>query len=508
MIRRHIIILLALLPLSLPLSAQYEGTTWEQRLGHGADSTRNYELFREYNDYFTAYDAFRSTEVWPTDSVYRCWRQLFDGAPYCHKILYSGGSTLLDSMIVRETDPAVRLLYFQDLMQLMDARAARIDALNSYEQEQFRSTLGDVLSRKASDYYLYAPLVTGSGYTPQRCYDLFVQAFDNVREQGGKEIEGYYLTQYFQACYALYQEDNERYLEQFLQDYLTCTDICDRMIRMSREVSDSAQAMGIVNRYLAPEIEIQQLFKASGAGTRDNIVAYYDARLQSHRDDIPFLQSAVHLLFLNGCSDTDVYYDACDALWSHRHTYEAAIGQALFSKSMNMREEMLNYFNEAKQLASTDIERGLVSYLIGTSLDYYEDLNKYATNAEKITARDRWWQDLRGADINYREALQYNPDIAGNCYFHLTTVNIYLQNYDRALEYARLAPKADLKWAEWSAGIQGTIAERRARKAEADARARAASTKSEEYRRWEAQYKKQLEQQRREEEFWRGGGRR
>ena len=88
---------------------------------------------------------------------------------------------------------------------LFDTRVKNLDALNSFENEKGKSTMGDVLSLKADYYNWTAPTVEGSEYTLNKSYANYREAITMINEKGGREIEGSVLQNFFLVSDAMYK---------------------------------------------------------------------------------------------------------------------------------------------------------------------------------------------------------------------------------------------------------------------------------------------------------------
>ena len=194
MIGKKLVLSVLILLVGIPYAmAQFEGTTREERLGRDGTPQKqaNIHNFNQFSNFLTKYSTetghFETNPTtWPCDSMYECWRRAYNGAPFSHKFLYTSGADMLDSMCIHATQKseAERLLYFQDLMQIYEDRIRRNDSLNSIEKEdKYKSTQSAVMVKKADVYWHTAPKVKGSGYTPEKAYDNYVKAFDEVRKE-------------------------------------------------------------------------------------------------------------------------------------------------------------------------------------------------------------------------------------------------------------------------------------------------------------------------------------
>lgn len=370
--------------------SQLEGTSFEDRLG--GKGTKLYKINSGLNNRFVEfYKRFEEIvnnssvgeersagsfelnfDKWPCDSVYECWRRFYDAAPYSYKNVYVYGATMLDSMSLHaKVSEAERLLYFQDLMQIYEDRIRRLDTLNSIyssdAEARYRSTKLGVMLNAAVVYWHTAPRVKGSGYTEEKAYQNFVNAFKQSSGIADEEVRPVFLEYYFAACRDLYESDKEKYMEQFLTDYTACLDACDKMMSAYADGKDSVQWM----YYAGARTNIEIYFKRSGVATVENMEKFYSSRLDSIKDDYPALKNAVHLMMTSNDSllSSNVFYKACRYSYKLHPDFENCIGMALIEKDqMENRDGAMDYFHEAEELASTPYEKFIASARIAMGL--------------------------------------------------------------------------------------------------------------------------------------------
>lgn len=361
-----------------PALAQFEGTTREERLGRDGTPQKqaNIRNFNQFSEFLTQYSTGGHFETdptkWPCDSIYECWRRAYTGAPFSHKFLYTSGADMLDSMAIHATQKteAERLLYFQDLMQIYDDRIRRNDSLNSIETEdRFKSTRSAVMVKRADVYWHTAPKVKGSGYTAEKAYNNFVQAFDAVRKEtnaASSEIAPAYLVNYFIACRELYETDSThtKYLEQFLTDYTTCLESCDKMMAAYQD-DDKAQWRNYAGAYNIIQIH----YNNSGAGTKNNLERFYGPRIESIKDNQTALKTAIKLMSNNDSLLTsNVYFKACHYAYNKEPDFQNCIGMANEAKLKNKRDSALFYFNQADEVSKNPIEHFNARKMIGQAM--------------------------------------------------------------------------------------------------------------------------------------------
>lgn len=426
--------------------AQYEGTSWEQRLGSKKDYDRNHAdfliwnntyvmhmdtLFREMNansDYANKMDYEKYHRTWNTTGSYKVWKNLTASAPYVDFRLFHPdyGADMLCYLIRTEQDQAVKALYFDELTRLSQFRIDHLDSINALTEAQDagivkKSTLADVKAWRAHFYFTEGKNIHERIYNKEQAYQYYKDAMEEVRSQqsvSGTEVEPYLIDEYFASCQDLYEVDNDKYLEQFLQDYLDMTSTCKRLYETASEEKDSVAASGRFYNYYNVYLILKEKFDASGASGQSMIERYYRTRLDEHKEDVGYLNNALSILMQYKCLPNIDMPSISEKYAQLAYPHEAArtrftaIAYALLKKKesddtfgdeeqrLALRQEMSDAFAEAERLSETDADKAYIAYLVGRSL--VEELPaEYNTMIDEIK---KWASNTQGAVINLEKA--------------------------------------------------------------------------------------------------------
>ena len=173
------------------MAQNFEGTTVDERIGYS--NNNNEDSIKIGRGYISMFQQSISNQNWPEAYINYNWLKKY--APFAVNGIYTQGPVMFYYLIQGEKDDAKKLTYFNELMELFEARQKNLDALNSFANT--KSTLGDVLSVKADYYNWTAPIVNNSGYTLNKAYANFSNAIKMINEKGGREIEGSVLQNFF-----------------------------------------------------------------------------------------------------------------------------------------------------------------------------------------------------------------------------------------------------------------------------------------------------------------------
>lgn len=452
-----------------PVMAQnFEGTTQDDRIG--ATNNGNEDSIKIGRQNISLFQMALQNNDWAEALVNMRW--LVKNAPYAITGIYTQGPRILYFLIKDEKDPAKRMQYYKEMVELFDLREKNLDVLNTFAKT--KSTLGDVLSVKADYLNWVAQIYPECGYTLNKSYENYSKAIKMINEKGGRDIAGSVLQNFFLTSDAMYKNSPNTMREQYLQDYLDCKDACEKMLQLAKEAKaegDEDKANKLVAMYDAPLAAIEKTFTESGAADREQIIAIYTKKFDSYKDDINKLNSAINLMAQNDCDDADIYYQYAEAAFAIEPTFLSAVGLAQKAQKDGEMAKMLDFYNKALELAKSDAMRGAICLNISNALTKSKQFTGALTYAEK--------------------SIEYNADIAGKAYLKMANIYVQLGQYAKAIEYCDKAAEADITLSGVANRLKENIKTNQANQA-ANERARKA-------------YEDFIRRQKAEEEFWNKG---
>ena len=262
--------------------------------------------------------------------------------------------------------------------------------------------------------------------------------------------------------------------EQYLQDYLDSKDACEKMLQLAKEAQaegDTARAQQLVATYDAPLAAIEQLFSQSGAADSTQLIAIYTKKFDAYKTDINKLNSSLTIMQQNDCDESDIYYQYAEAAYALEPSFTSAIGLAQKAQKDGELEKMLEYYNKALELATSDARRGAICLNICNGLTKSKQYTGALTYAEK--------------------GMAYNPDLTGKAYLKMANIYTLLGQYNEAISYCSKASEADITVSGSANRLKENI-----QKVQANQAANAAARKA---------YDDYLKKKKAEEDFWNGG---
>ncbi|MBO7472178.1 MAG: tetratricopeptide repeat protein [Bacteroidaceae bacterium] len=450
------------------MAQNFEGKTVEERIAYSTGEGE--DTIKTAKGYITMFQQTGANQDW--QDMYTNYQWLKNYAPFAGNGIYTQGPYMFYNLIKAETDQAKKRKYFDEMMELFDLRQKNLDALNTFAKT--KSTLGDVLSVKAEYYNFVAQESLGQEYDLRNSYKNFAEAIKMVNEQGGREITGSFLQTFFLVSDAIYKAMPNTTREQYLQDYLDSKDACEKMLQLAKEAQeagDTVKARTLVATYDAPLAAIEQIFSQSGAADSAQLIAIYTKKFEDYKTDINKLNSSLTIMQNNDCDESDIYYQYAEAAYALEPTFTSAIGLAQKAQKDGQLNKMLEYYNKALELASSDSRRGIICLNICNGLTRSKQYTGALTYAEK--------------------AIKYNPDLTGKAYLKMANINTMLGQYGEAIAYCSKASAADITVSGSADRLKANIQKVQANQAE-NAKARKA-------------YDDYMARKKAEEAFWGGG---
>jgi hypothetical protein len=446
----------------------FKDKTLEERIGY--TNNNNEDSIKIGRSNMSLFQQSMDNQDWHSAHESLTW--LLKHAPYAGNGIYTQGPYMLYNLIMTEQDKEKKLKYFNELMEVFDARLKNLDVINTFAKTP--STQGDVLAVKADYYNWTAPKVEGSGYTLNKSYENYRNAITMINEKGGRDIEGSVLQNFFLTSDLMYQNAPNALREQYLQDYLDSKEACEKMLDLAKQAQadgDSAKANELVQKYDAPLALIEQKFAESGAADSAQIVKIYTKKFEDYKNDINKLNRGLTVMADNDCDNSDIYYQYAEAAYAIEPTFTSAIGLAQKAQKENQSEKMLEYYEKALELASSDNNRGIICLNIANSLIKSKSFTGALTYAER--------------------AIKYNSDLAGKAYLKEANVYTRLGQYKEAVEFCTKAAAADIT-------VSGTAN----RLKEEIQKVQASQAANDKARR---EYEEYMARKKAEEDFWKRG---
>ncbi|MCR5315068.1 MAG: hypothetical protein K6E52_04155 [Bacteroidaceae bacterium] len=350
----------------------YAGTTFNDRIGHGQDSIdviNNFSLYRE---------EFKNKNY---EEAYNSWKVVMEKAPLAQIRIYQDGDIICQELLKKETDAAKKQEIFNTLMNMHDTRIKLLDDLNSFATQLTTTTKGNILCRKAYDYYYFNPKPDNEG-----AYKLFKDGIDDL----GENVEAYILYGFIQCSYNRFQtKKDDQSREDFINDYMNSNDICERLLDVAKQypaevipanpdsedsteweerVVLSPEAEKIIKNYQPTQDLCNDLFVKSGAADCDALTKIYGGKVEGAKQDLAQLNTILKILQNFECDKSDLYYKAADYAYELNKTPSAALGKAAKLLKAGDTDGAMKYLQEAIELETDASKKGKTAFSIAQIL--------------------------------------------------------------------------------------------------------------------------------------------
>jgi len=314
------------------------GVATGTQFGSGADSLRcrqNISLAQTYIQTRNFADA------------YPLWKSAYEECPASSRNLYGWGEQIIKWQLSEAKDAAQADAYFDDLMALYDKRIR-------YFGDDAQYDVNWIMNKKAVDYYT----IKGEKTDFAVMYDMLKPVIEEYKEQ----TISYTITLYMMASQNLMASDQDKYLEQFVDDFLLSSALFDAKIEEAKAANDE----NALNTAIALKSGIEAAFTQSGAADCETMERVYAPKIEAQKTDLEFLKNTLSLYQRVGCIETESYFAAANYAHQIEPTAESAMGiaaQALKKKDNAAAEK---YLLEAIEITSDNTLKSTLNYSIAT----------------------------------------------------------------------------------------------------------------------------------------------
>lgn len=319
-----LVIMMAAGTLGATAQNKYAGTQYLDRVGHGQDSVAVVTAFQLYRDAIKAKDYKEAYEPWCT---------VIAKAPVAQARIYTDGAQILQNLIANEKDPAKKKEYFDKLMEMYDTRLSHLDDLNAIGTEKTKTTKGNIVTRKMSDYFNFNPSPVFTDSTElKKMYPTYKDGIDDI---GIVDVAAHSLQTFINVSFNRFaiMPSNEHRAD-FINDYLQTKEVCETLLEEARQYAftdsiatheDSVKAEQLaekaarVVRIYEPVLDqCDKLFEQPGVIDCASLDALYESKVEANKADSVHLRKVLSVLANCGCDNSKLYNNVMDILYPQR----------------------------------------------------------------------------------------------------------------------------------------------------------------------------------------------
>lgn len=288
--------------------------------------------------------------------AYGPWWEVYNSCPNANKAIYSQGTKILEWKYQNAASDDEKNEIRNLMLQLHDKRMRYFGTDPKYPTAY-------ILGQKALDYCQYFP----EDELKEKAYGWLKQSIEGMGENSQIMV----LVKYVEVSYGLYKSNTEKYGEQFINDYQLASGYLANQANNPANKNASVAA--------GQKDYVDNLFAISGAADCSKLDELYAQVVADNASNMEMLNKIVKLYKRVKCTESDVYFAACEAEHKLEPSEESAAGCARMANKKGDYRQAIEYFEQAVQLADfdEDDDDSPEDYLYNIALIYYTNLKNY-----------------------------------------------------------------------------------------------------------------------------------
>lgn len=287
--------------------------------------------------------------------AYNPWWEVYTTCPNANKSIYTDGAKIVEALFQATSDAAEKERLAKLAVEMQDKRIRYFGNDPKYPKAYILGEKGLAYV----DFYGDAKLVEAR--------ECLRQSVDGM----GANSKIMVLVKLADVSYALYKQDPDKYAEQFISDYEIA----------SNTLGDQAAAPNNKNAEIAGKQKdyVDNIFAISGAADCAKLDELYWDDVRDNVNNLDMLQKIAKLYKRVRCTESDVYFAACEAAHKLQPTDESAAGCASMSAKKGDYAQAVDYYDQAIKLAMVEDElEDVADYQYNAAFYCYNNLKKFA----------------------------------------------------------------------------------------------------------------------------------
>jgi len=320
--------------------------------------------------------------------AYGPWWEVYTTCPNANKSIYTDGAKIVEALYQAASDRAEKERLANLAIQMQDKRIRFFGNDPKYPKEYIMGEKGLAYL----DFFGDTKLVEA-----RECLQK------SVAEMGAKS-KVMVLVKLVDVSYALYKQDPNGKAEQFIADYELASNALGE--QAGDNTNKNAEIAGKQKDY------VDNIFAISGAADCSKLDEIYAAVVNDNLSNRDMLTKIAKLYRRVRCTESDVYFAACEAAHKLEPTQESAAGCASMAAKKGDYEQAIAYYDQAIKLAMVEDEmEDVADYQYNVAYYYFNNLRRYPEARKYALASIG---TLNGLGINKGQGRCYI--IIGMCY--------------------------------------------------------------------------------------------
>lgn len=286
--------------------------------------------------------------------AYDPWWSVYSTCPNANKSIYTDGAKIVEALYRATSDAAEKERLANLAVELQDKRIKYFGTDTKYPKAYILGEKGMAYV----DFFGDSKLAEARECLQQSVVGMGAQSKIMV------------LVKLVDVSYALYKQDPNGKAEQFIADYELASNI----------LADQAGNANNKNAEIAGKQKdyVDNIFAISGAADCSKLDEIYAAAVKDNLNNLDMLQKIAKLYKRVRCTESDVYFAACEAAHKLQPTQESAAGCASMSAKKGDYEQAIDYYDQAIKLAMVEDEmEDVADYQYNVAVYYFANLKKY-----------------------------------------------------------------------------------------------------------------------------------
>ena len=287
--------------------------------------------------------------------AYEPWWEVYTTCPNANKSIYSDGAKIVEALFQATSDPAEKERLAKLAIEMQDKRIRFFGNDPKYPKAYILGEKGLAYV----DFYGDAKLAEA-----RECLQQSVAGM-------GNKSKVMVLVKLVDVSYALYKQDPNGKAEQFIADYELASNALGE--QAADASNKNAEIAGKQKDY------VDNIFAISGAADCSKLDEIYGAVVKDNLSNLDMLQKIAKLYKRVRCTESEVYFAACEAAHKLQPTQESAAGCASMAAKKGDYEAAINYYDQAIKLAMVEDElEDVADYQYNAAFYCFNNLKKYA----------------------------------------------------------------------------------------------------------------------------------
>ena len=287
--------------------------------------------------------------------AYEPWWEVYSTCPNANKSIYTDGAKIVEALYQATSDPKEKERLAKLAIELQDKRIRFFGNDPKYPKAY-------ILGEKGLAYIDF--------YGEQK-YNEARECLRASVEAMGVKSKVMVLVKLVDVSYALYKQDPDGKAEQLISDYELAGNA------LAEQAADATNK----NAEIAAKQKdyVDNIFAISGAADCSKLDEIYASAVQDNLSNLDMLTKIAKLYKRVRCTESDVYFAACEAAHKLQPTDESAAGCASMAAKKGDYEAAVAYYDQAIKLAMIEDElEDVADYQYNAAFYCYNNLKKYA----------------------------------------------------------------------------------------------------------------------------------